>query len=455
VRGTQSQDLARALELHRRGDLDQAIATYQEVVRCSPPDATAFYMLGMAHFQRGEPEQAVPFVEKALTLQPDLSGARYNFGVILQALGRNADAVAQYKQALAVDPSDFKAYMNCASSLEMLGRNDEAIQYFDRAVALEPDYAGYVGAKLCLGLGRFAQGWGLFEHRWEGVKGSQPRAYRQPRWDGRNLPGTLLVWGEQGLGDQILHAGMIPEVAERVGRLVLEVAPRLVDLFARSFEGVRVTALGDELHQGPVDAHMPIGSLGRFLRTSWDAFPRRDRGYLVADAARAAALRKRLKRDQRVVVGLSWISNNQRKAKSARLSDFQSLFNLPDCCFVDLQYGDTLAEREAVARELGVHVERLEDIDNMNDIDGLAALITACDAVVSVSNTTAHLAGALGAATWTMIPHGHARIWYWFKDRDESPWYARVHVRFQTDGQPWSDLVASIADELSRDETLK
>jgi ADP-heptose:LPS heptosyltransferase len=120
----------------------------------------------------------------------------------------------------------------------------------------------------------------------------------------------------------------------------------------------------------------------------------------------------------------------------------------PGYRFVDLQYGDTAAEREAVERELGVRVERLADIDNTNDLDGLAALMSACDAVVTVGNTTAHLAGALGRPTFVVVPHGHARIWYWFRDKDESPWYPRVRVRRQQRGQAWPELVAAVAAAL-------
>ena len=137
------------------------------------------------------------------------------------------------------------------------------------------------------------------------------------------------------------------------------------------------------------------------------------------------------------MVGLSWISKAPigGEQKSARLADFAALLRSPGYRFVDLQYGDTGAEREAVERELGIRVERLPDIDNTNDLDGLAALMGACDAVVTVSNTTAHLAGALGRPTLVMVPHGHARIWYWFRDKDESPWYPRVRVRRQQRGQ--------------------
>jgi hypothetical protein len=150
------------------------------------------------------------------------------------------------------------------------------------------------------------------------------------------------------------------------------------------------------------------------------------------------------------VIGLSWISKAPigGAQKSAKLVDFASLLRLPGYRFVDLQYGDTSAERDAVERALGIRIERLHDIDTTNDLDGLAALMGACDAVVTVSNTTAHLAGALGRPTVVMVPHGHARIWYWFRDRDESPWYPRVRVWRQRRGQAWSELVAEVAKAL-------
>jgi ADP-heptose:LPS heptosyltransferase len=130
------------------------------------------------------------------------------------------------------------------------------------------------------------------------------------------------------------------------------------------------------------------------------------------------------------------------------LLDFSSVLQMPNCRFVDLQYGDTRAEREAVANNLGVHVEQLGDVDNSHDIDGLAALMAACDIVVSVSNTTAHLAGALGRPIWVFAPHGDARPWYWFEEGNESPWYPYLRVKRQEAGQSWADLIASSACEI-------
>src|SRR4029079_424938 len=124
-----------------------------------------------------------------------------------------------------------------------------------------------------------------------------------------------------------------------------------------------------------------IGSLGQLFRKSWNDFPKREQGYLVADPGRIDSLRRRLAQDVCGVIGLSWVSKAPigGAQKSARLSDFAALLRSPGCRFVDLQYGDTGAERAAVERELGVRVERLADIDNTNDLDGLAALMCACD----------------------------------------------------------------------------
>jgi hypothetical protein len=243
---------------------------------------------------------------------------------------------------------------------------------------------------------------------------------------------------------------MLPDLAGRAAKVVVEVEPRLVDLFARSFPQTHVIAIASELYAGEMAAHTPIGGLGRYLRPDWQSFLRREAGFLVPDETRASALRARLKSDGRTIVGLSWKSQNPKfeKAKSARLLDFESLLLRPDCRFVDLQYGDTHADREAVERALGIRVEHLDDIDNTKDIDGLAALIAACDKVVTVSNTTAHLAGALGRPTVVFAPYGHARLWYWFKNRDDSPWYPRLHVKRQQSGQSWGDLIALHADEI-------
>ena len=373
--------------------------------------------------------------------------------VILRKLGRADDALASCARALALMPDDTEALTVQSDVLIDRERFDEALAALDRIIAMDPGRASANWNKslVCLGLGRFEEGWPLYEYRWAGAPGLVPRDYPLPRWRGERVDGALLVWGEQGLGDEILHASMIPDLMQRVGSLTLEVEPRLVALFARSFPEVTVVPMDSAELCRPRCGAYADRQPRRLLPPELGGVSERDRGYLVADEERTRALRQRLD-DGRTVIGLGWVSKAPigGTQKSARLADFEPLLRLPNCRFVDLQYGDTREEREAVERELGVRVERLADIDNTNDLDGLAALMCACDAVVTVSSTTAHLAGALGRPTWVMVPHGHARIWYWFRDRDQSPWYPRVRVLRQQAGQGWSSLVEATAAEIGR-----
>ncbi len=429
-----------------------AVEQFELALAREPNNVETLHNLGVALQAQGRSADAIPHYRRALALMPELANAAMNLGNAFNELDRDADALPYYQRALALRPAYAEAHMNMARSLQALGRNAEAAAHFNRAIAARPDWAlaKFNKAMFCLSLRQFAEGWELYEQRFAAAPANRPRLYRQPRWDGGPVR-TLLVWGEQGLGDQILHAGMIPELAGRAEHVVLEAEARLVPLFARSFAPVQVLALRDELHDGPIDAQIALTSLGRLLRPDAAAFPRREHGYLVPDAGRADVLRQRLHEDARPVVGLSWRSHNPRsgRSKSARLVDFEALLRAPGRRFVDLQYGDTRAEREEIEQTLGISIEHIGEIDNTHDIDGLAALIAACDGVLSVSNTTAHLSGAVGVPTWTLVPHGHARIWYWFKDLTDSPWYPRVRVHRQAPGQSWRDLVASVVPEIA------
>ena len=353
--------------------------------------------------------------------------------------GRLDEAEFSLTAALAKDPTGFEPLHFLAVLRVQQGRRREALDLVNRALRQRPQSPEAFAL----------QGELRSQIEREQDKPAAGGGSDKPRWNGDYVAGTLRVCGQQGLGEQILYASIVPDLAAHADDVVVEVDPRLVGLFARSFPRMRVVPIASAA--GESHAHVPMAGLARRLRRHGDAFPRREQGFLVPDKARATALRERLAGDGRLVVGLSWKSRKSSKfakAKSARLLDFESVLRMPNCRFIDLQYGDTRAECEAAAREIGVHVERLGDVDNNQDIDGLAALMTACDIVISVSNATAHLAGAIGRPTWVFVPHGQARPWYWFDEGDDSPWYPHLRVRRQASGQSWADLIASNADEI-------
>jgi ADP-heptose:LPS heptosyltransferase len=130
------------------------------------------------------------------------------------------------------------------------------------------------------------------------------------------------------------------------------------------------------------------------------------------------------------------------------LREWAPILRTPGVRFVDLQYGDTAQERAAVEAELGISLIHVPDLDLREDLDGVASLIGACDLVISISNTTVHLAAALGTPTWVLVPAAAGNLWYWMRDTDRSPWYASaVIVRQKVRGQ-WADIIQDVKGRL-------
>ena len=432
---------------------EEALAAYDKILALTPKHPDALINRGKVLKNLNRNQEALACFDEVLKLRPDDVLALVNRGLALVALDRPEEALSAYDHALALKPDDIGALINRGVAYFRLNRHQEALACYDRVFALAPDDAdAHWNASLArLVLGDFAKGWKDYEWRWKSADfPATPRDFPHPPWNGEYVKGTLLVWGEQGLGDEILYSSMIPDLAGHADSVLLEVEPRLVKLFARSFPDVRVIGRGERIPEN-ITMQSALASLGQYLRPSPEAFPWRERGYLKADTERTATLRKRLSPNGEKIVGLSWISKNPAigKFKTARLSNFEPVLRLLGCRLIDLQYGDTRAERDAVQQATGLTIEHLDDIDNTNDLDGLAALIAACDLVVTVSNTTAHLAGALGKPTWVFVPNLQGRIWYWFKDQTDSPWYPQVHIKRQERGESWSEAIASAAGEIS------
>jgi ADP-heptose:LPS heptosyltransferase len=189
----------------------------------------------------------------------------------------------------------------------------------------------------------------------------------------------------------------------------------------------------------------PAASLAQFFRPSADSFPEAP-CYLRADEKRAQVYRAQLNlAPGERLVGISWISRNAAIGahKSSDLSAWSDVLQTPGVRFVNLQYGDTTAERA------GTNLLNIDGLDLRDDLDGLAALMTACDLVVTVSNTTAHLAGALGVPTWVLVPAGAGKLWYWGQAGDSTPWYPSITIMRQAVQGQWQDVFSRVAARLA------
>ena len=167
-------------------------------------------------------------------------------------------------------------------------------------------------------------------------------------------------------------------------------------------------------------------------------------------------LRQQYKADQDpLLVGLAWHSKGPDSGprKSIALMDLKPILEVPGIKFVNLQYGDTSQQRTQVKAEIGIDIFHDEDVDQMRDIDLFAAQTKAMDLVVTISNTTAHMAGGLGVSTMLML--SQVPIWYWMMDRDDNPWYPSLKLFRQTDGANWTDVIERVACDLKAQVTAR
>ena len=260
----------------------------------------------------------------------------------------------------------------------------------------------------------------------------------------------LAIWREQGIGDQLLYSTLLPELEARGQDFVVEVDRRLVPALERAHPGWDVCAVEESAAAfSRCDRSLALGSLPGLLRPDIETFAGQPRAVLAADPVRAAAIRKSFGSGARRI-GISWRSFQPKvrgklaRQKSAPLEAFRALSVRPGIGLIDLQYGDTQVEREEFARAGGI-LDRLEGLDLFNDIDGVLAVIEACDLVVTTSNVTAHLAGGLGKRTWLVYLGAASPFHYWVPRPDgRSLWYPSVEIVTGPEMDTWDKALGRI-----------
>ena len=290
--------------------------------------------------------------------------------------------------------------------------------------------------------GDYLKGFALYEQRRAAGAVPEPdRGGGKPRWRGERLDGLLHVWSEMGVGEQILFASMLSLAHQRAAKITMDCDARLAPLFARSFPSL-------ELSQSAAnaDAQCALASLPFALSLSCEMLT--GAPYLQADAQRVAAIRARYAEQAkgRPIIGIAWRSKNTvfGDKKSSKLEDWGALLGEP-ASFVNLQYGDVRAELDQARARFACDIIDDPDIDQMRDLDGFAAQVAALDHVVSVSNTTVHMAGALGQRAIVLAPSERRVLWYWGDEGETTPWYQSLRLLAHDPAGGWPDHVARAA----------
>ena len=520
------QAFSKAVSLHQKGQTDQAVQLYREILQKQPDHASSLHYLGLLVLERERIEEGISLIKRSLALAPNTSLFHNNYGLALEKTARLEEAISAFRRAIELNPDYPGTHCNLAKALINAERLNEAeiacrhalalspheaeahnilglIQIkqshfndaefaFRRAIQLKENYAGaynnlgalyresgelekeiqaikralkidpntpdfhYNLAYALLQSGDYKEGWREHEWRFQ-MKDISPRHFSQPIWRGEDLTDKkILVWSEQGVGDEIMFASMIPDMAATASHCLVECDQRLVDLFKRSFAHVDVVPRSDPAHRKAqsteIAYQVAAGSLGLWFRTSLDSFPKYA-GFLKPDSVQVTKLRRRYRSwsQGRPVVGLSWRSgssiSHRRTKRTLPLHQWQPILEDQRIAFVNVQYGDCRQEIASVLNDIGVAIYQDTEIDTFNDLDGLAAQLASLDLIISIDNSTVHLAGALGQPVWGLLPF--TCDWRWLKKRPDSPWYPSLQLFRQSSPGDWASALTQASNALT------
>ncbi|HTW35512.1 MAG TPA: tetratricopeptide repeat protein [Rhizomicrobium sp.] len=452
---------------------DAAVAMFRRYIALRPDSPLGYNNLGTIQCEMGDPAAAIATLRTALLRMPAEPVLWNALATVLAESGRSEEAIVFYEEAIRLAPGFPRAYHNLGFAYSHLGRLDEALVAYDNALARAVDpkeiIEGNHSRGVCLiGMGRLEEGFREYEIR----NSPRFRSFVQhvltaPGWNGEPLAGKrLLVVGEQGLGDELMFATVVPDLIDAVGpngRLQIAVEHRLVSFFARSFPKAEVGPYEDRkvmtddgsyevrfipwaIRDGEPDFYTTMGTPLQFLRRSVNDFPAKP--LFAAEPARTAEFRRRLEAmGPGPFVGICWRSMMQdvkRQKYFSPLDAWGPVLQTKGVTFVNVQYGDCNEELARAREAFGIDIKVIDDLDLKNDIEGAAALSAALDLVLSAPTAAAAVAASTGTETWFLTA---GRTWPQL-GTDRFPWYAKTRVFSPEKFGDWNALMPRLAGEL-------
>jgi tetratricopeptide (TPR) repeat protein len=493
-----------AIAREMSGDFRHSIKAYEAALALLTDHAEVANDLGRLAYRMGQKPLAAQLFSQYRAARPDCPHGANNLACVLRDLHQYGAAIELLQQAIAANPLDPPLWNTLGTVLSAQGDTANALIFFDEALRLDPAFAkarynrGHskldlldldgaladceaamadaVGAgdlammrlaraTMLLCAGRVGEGWDAYEARLDHALPDTPHFMcDRPLWEPQtDLAGkSILLFGEQGLGDEVMFANYLPDLVEALGpdgRLTLALEPRLVPLFQRSFPDARVGphatytidghivraahfTEGDET----IDLWAPLASPLRRFRRSNDAFPQRA-AYLKADPERIEHWRRELAHLAGRKVGFLWKSLKLDGARLREFSPFEQwrvVLETPGVSFVNLQYGECAAELEQARRTMGLEIWQPPGIDLKNDLDDVAALTCALDMVIAPANATSNIAAACGVPAWFIsTPAGWPRL-----GADRYPWYGNARVFIPERFGEWDPVMREAADAM-------
>ena len=497
------REYEKGLRLSRAGRHADAIHCFERALQREPHDSRVLFALGNTARAIGLPNAAEDFYRKVLVLEPERIEPVVNLANLLRTDGRFEDAASLLRPALDRNPSSPELWVTLGSAMREMGDKASALAHYEEALALKPDYAAALAnlADLkaqagerdkALGLydralahdshnaqarlnrsilhlegGKLLEGWRDYAARLK-IPGKAPKCdHKLPRWSGNSLKHTrLLVTAEQGVGDELMLASVLPDLARRAtdenGSIILECEPRLFPLFVRSFpyvvarageremvDGALISRFGWLKSAGGANAAIEIGSLPRFLRSDFAQFTN-PHAYLIPDAVEKAKWRTSFEKEGTApFVGVSWRSGKLGGARSVQYAPLAAwaefLRSLPGT-IICAQYDATAEEIAMIELASGRKIILPQQLDQKHELDRSCAMLSALDCVVSAPTAVSWLAAGAGVPTFKIL---YDTSWTAF-GRDYEPFAPSCRVIMPKHAGDWLDVFNKATDQINR-----
>jgi tetratricopeptide (TPR) repeat protein len=432
---------------------DEARASYEEALKHRPDLAEAHHNLGNVLREQGRLDQALACYEAALRFRPEYAKAYVNRGVALVAAGRFDDAIASLSHGVELTPDSADAHTSLGAALSARRRMDDALAHYDRALELDPGHveAEWNRSLVWLQRGDYERGWPAYESRWRCKRVVAHPDFKEPRWDGSPLEGrTILLYGEQGLGDVLHFVRYAPLVKARgAGKVILMCQNALVRLLTRT-PGIDGW-VGWGATPPPFDVWVPLMSLPTSFHTTLETIPA-EVPYVFPDPELVAHWGRQLAPVRGFRVGITWQGSPRHawdRHRSCPLEAFEPLARVPGVHLISLQKGNGSEQLRALGGRFPVlSLGELLDEASGPFLD-TAAVMPHLDLVICVDTALAHLAGAMARPAWLALIY--SPDWRWLLDREDNPWYPTLRLFRQERPNDWASVFRRMAEELPKE----
>jgi tetratricopeptide (TPR) repeat protein len=451
-------DLEIAQNLAREGEMDQAYIIADRYLKDNPNDLP--FLTIMVYVMLGSDKTAIGYslAKHACSLAPKDPAVWVNMGMAAQDLWQSKEAERAYRRGIKCAQNKEQELMllvNLCAMFIDIGNFVEAEKWALKSLEIDSDHRkGQANLGFCqLAQRKWKKGWVNYHkclgHDWRPVV----QYNNEPEWDGSTVD-TVALYAEQGLGDVLSFASMVPDAQKRA-RVIMDVNASLASLLQRSFPDAKVygTRMAKKLawateDQTP-DASISMGQLGEFFRNSDEEFP--GTPYLVPDPDRSMMWKSLFKSKRKPVIGIAWRGGIPKTAARYRQLDLEQLlplFKSVDAHWVSLQY-------KPAAKEIAAFREKHPEIDLVEyphgtltkDYDDTAALVSALDHAVIMQTAVGHLAGGLGVPCWTFVPT--TSQWRYGMEGEDYVWANSVRIIRQKERGKWVDVIQQTGDELA------